>query len=157
MEEVGVYLYLPKEIADKVNEAKDKKKIQEEYILKWVEEQKKDIKNSVDALEDDLITFKAVAIKHKNALKEIYEEQLSKLENLYDDIWDKKDEISKKTKYVENEMKALEPIIKNVSEKLNNLNTYRIEELLKLVNKISNMSAKEKRIMQFLMSSKIDL
>ena len=155
-DEEYVGFYVSKEIATKLKEAKDKKAIEEEFVLKWIDEQKKDIKLSVEALEDDLITFKAVAIKHKNQLKQAYEEQQVLVEKLYDDIWKKRDEVKYKIENVKNEMNDLTDIIQSVDKKLSGINIYKIEELLKLVNKISNMSTKEKRIMQFLMTNKAD-
>lgn len=150
MSEKYVGLYVSEELANQLEKVKGRKEIEEEILLKYINEQKIDIKASIESLDDDIIKFKAVAITHKNELKKVYDEQYEKLENLYDNIYKKKDEIKYKVDSAKIELQSLDSFIRDIDTSLGRLNTYKIDELLKVVNKVSSMSAKEKRIMNFL-------
>ena len=73
-----------KEIYEKMESDQEKLKLVDEMI----KNRKIDITYSIEALDDDLLRFKAFSLKYKTELQKVYDDQSDKLEKLFEDCGD---------------------------------------------------------------------
>lgn len=69
-------------IYENLDSDQEKLRIVEETI----KNRKLDITYTIESLDDDLLRFKAFALKYKTEIQKVYEEQNNQLEKLFEDI-----------------------------------------------------------------------
>lgn len=135
-----------KETLEKMNSDEEQLKIVEKYI----NDRKLDISNDIEALDDDLLRFKAFALKYKTEIKAVYNEQSDILYKLFEDCGDIQSKMYLK---IEETKKKLNPItekIKEINFVLDKINIYKIEKVIELIEKFNRMSEEDKRLFEIL-------
>lgn len=145
-------VYLTKEQSEKMEKCKDKKELMDEYILDYINGTKEDISTTVEAMDEDILMFRAHCIKYGKELKKVKEETCKMSEKLCCDMMDTLYKVREKLNETLNINNKLKNEIGEVKNSLEGVSVYRLEKFLELSNKIMNMSAKEKRIFNFLMT-----
>ena len=143
------YMMVPRALANKLEEATDRKS-QEAIFFKAVEEKKIDIRREIEALDDDLLLFKAFGTKYKNELDKIYNEQYSKIE----ETWSKLsagDSIYRKLNSLNDCVKGITNTLDDVDSKIKYLSVSKLESALELIDRFNRMSDGDKSIMKTLM------
>jgi chromosome segregation ATPase len=129
-------VWLPKSIANQIKDLNDKK-MEEEIILKYIDESRSDIKNSLESLDDDLLQYRALMVKTRNAFKEAKEEQLQANYELWENFDKEMPSLQEKIDKVK---KAIEPVsnqIKELNEALGDIRSYELKDLLEVIKGIS--------------------
>jgi len=129
-------VWLPKSIASQIKDLNDKK-MEEEIILKYIDESRSDIKHFLENLDDDLLQYRALMVKTRNAFKEAKEEQLQANYELWENFDKEMPSLQEKIDKVK---KAIEPVsnqIKELNEALGNIRSYELKELLEVIKGIS--------------------
>lgn len=144
-------IWVSKEMAEIYNKMEsDDEKLK--CVAKYIDSKKQTITADIEALDDDLLRFKAFALKYKTEIEKVYNEQSDALEKVFLDCGDVQSKMYLK---IEETKKALLPIvdkIKEVNKTLDNINTYKIERMIELIHKFSVMNDEEKRILEIIIN-----
>ena len=135
-----------KEVLEKMDSDNEKLRIVDEYI----NNRKIDITYSIEALDDDLLRFKAFSLKYKTELQKVYQEQNDKLEKLFEDCGDIQSKMHLKIEETKNKLDPIVSKIKSINETLDKVNTYKIEKVIELIEKFNRMSEEDKRLFEML-------
>ena len=135
-----------KEVLEKMDSDNEKLRIVDEYI----NNRKLDITYSIEALDDDLLRFKAFSLKYKTELQKVYQEQGDKLEKLFEDCGDIQSKMHLKIEETKNKLDPIVSKIKSINETLDKVNTYKIEKVIELIEKFNRMSEEDKRLFEML-------
>ena len=146
------YVQLPKDLYDKLVEAKSRQE-QEKMFFAEIEARKTDIKNEIENLEDDVLRFKAVGIRYKSSLEKIYEEQAVELDKLWE-CMNLEDNIYSKLKTMNSQLSQFKNDIKQINESMNHLNSYNLEKIISLVEKFNGFTNQDKEIIKYLTEKK---
>jgi peptidoglycan hydrolase CwlO-like protein len=133
-------VWLPKELADKVNAYKDPFSDKVVALMeKYIDDSKNEWKLNFESLEEDLLMYRGLMVKTKKAFQEAKEEQC---EAAYE-LWEKIDaEIPRTDEKIGGLIKLFDPLEKKL-DKLNNslakIDTYQIERFTELVTKLDSI------------------
>lgn len=149
MEEKEI-VWLPKSIAKKVKEMTDDRLLNEAIDM-YFEESKKKIRGNLEALEEDVIQYKASMMKAKQAFREAKEEQIKASYAMWEKMDDEMPRLEEKVKQA---IRRIEPFIETL-EKANNLirfiNTYQFERFFEQVSEIDRIYKENPGIFEFMM------
>jgi predicted RNase H-like nuclease (RuvC/YqgF family) len=130
-------VWLPKEVAARVKQLEDAKK-SGDLVLEYVEQSKRDLKTSLESLEDDVIRFKSQMI---SARKKFEDAKNVELEANYA-VWEKfdleKSSIRKKAGELKDELKPMIDELKQVKQLMDQINTYDIQRLLTIIKDLNH-------------------
>jgi mevalonate kinase len=101
-------------------------------------------------LYDDLLRFKAFALKYKTEIQKVYEEQNNQLEKLFEDIGGMQNNIYLKIEQAKKQLYPITDKVKEINKTLDNVNTYKIERLIELLETFNRMSEENKRLFEIL-------
>jgi predicted nucleic acid-binding Zn-ribbon protein len=135
-----------KAIYENLDSDQEKLRIIEETI----KSRKEDITYTIESLDDDLLRFKAFALKYKTELQKVYEEQNNQLEKLFEDIGGMQDNIYLKIEQAKKQLNPITDKVKEINKTLDNVNTYKIERLIELIEKFNRMSEENKMLFELL-------
>jgi len=135
-----------KEIYEKMESDQEKLKLVDEMI----KNRKIDITYSIEALDDDLLRFKAFSLKYKTELQKVYDDQSDKLEKLFEDCGDVQSKMHLKIEEIKSKLDPIVSKIKSINETLDKVNTYKIEKVIELIEKFNRMSEEDKRLFEML-------
>ena len=135
-----------KEVLEKMESDNEKLRIVDEYI----NNRKLDITYSIEALDDDLLRFKAFSLKYKTELQKVYQEQGDKLEKLFEDCGDIQSKMHLKIEETKSKLDPIVNKIKSINETLDKVNTYKIEKVIELIEKFNRMNEEDKRLFEML-------
>lgn len=156
-----VSIYVGKDIADQLRKS-ESMEFAESVIKKIIEKKRLDLTNEYDALDDDMVKFKAVCLVHRNTLKKVYEEQTNKLDNLFYEM----DSIQKKTnEHAKRLAESVIPIrgtidgimrdVCALKKQIEGMSLYIPENLARLATVVSQMDDKTKSILSALLAKGI--
>jgi len=151
-EDTYEYTRIPKNIAEELTKAASRKG-QEDIFFKAIADRKRDVKNQIEVLDDDLLLFKAFGVKYQNELEKIYNDQYSKFE----DVWDKlnaSDMVYGKLKELESKTKQFKQDIESINNSIDHVSMYKIEKVIEIVDKFNRMSEDDKGIIKYLLEQK---
>jgi len=150
-------IWVQKDLAQKFNNLSSSEE-QEKLVTNIINDKKLDITNEMEYLEENLLMFKGVCLKHKNELTKVYNEETSKLEDMYDHVGEMRQGIDKSAKQLTDALIPLQKTVsdlkndmKSISDELKHINVYGIERFLELVDKINAMDEGSKEMLKFLM------
>ena len=143
-------VYLTKEDKVQFEANKDNYDLQLNIINKYFTSEKKWIKDEMQQIDDNLLQYRALLLRTREAVKEAQNEHYDKINDFWDEIAKGipsfKDKVEKITEKISPILFELEKI-KNM---LNNVSTYQLEGIMKLVSTFSNMSNKDKEFFMIL-------
>ena len=154
MEEEKEYvsLYLPKSLAKKIKQLESGES-HEDIVQSFLDESKRDIKNSLECLEDDVLEYKALMTKAKVAFREAKEEQLQASYELWEKFEEDLPSVEEKITKLINKLKPVERQLSQINDLLNGLSFYSIENAMELIGKINQMTSETKNIFKFLLEN----
>lgn len=144
------FIRIPKTWIEAITEA-DSKVEQERIFYKVINDRKLDIAYAIESMDDDLLQFKAYGLRYQNALEKIYAEQCEKIEKVWDNF-NVQDKLYDKIKELEGKLRPTVSTIKEISQNLERIDTYRLKETIDLLNTFSNMNDENKDILRMLLS-----
>lgn len=152
MEEEKEIVWLPKSLAKKLKDNTEKS-MEEELILKYIDDSKKDIGYSLESLDEDVLRFKASMIRAKNAFKEAKDEQLEANYKLWEDYDKDLSVVREKMDSLKNLIKPVREEVENLNEEINKIRVWDIKELLDTLGTISSILSydnEQSRVIKYL-------
>ena len=144
-------VWVSKEMKEALEKAESQEE-QEKIFFKAIEDRKLDIKTQIENLEDDVLMFKAVGLRYKTELEKIYVGQSEQLEKLWKDF-NAGDRIYKQAKQIEKDLQPVVNTIDLINKRLSDISTWKIENMIDLINKFNNMSDSTKEMLKILIES----
>lgn len=145
-------VWLPKSLAEKVKNVTDDKALERE-ILSYVEETGKYLRGDVEAMEEQIVVYKAQMIKARNAFKEAKDAELDAMYSL----WEKYEEdLSKVKKLVAKGQEILKPLLddmKQMQSLANSVDQWSINALLETIQKFATLYGEQREVFSFLLEN----
>ncbi len=148
------HVYVPKEFADQIKAATDDKILQEQVIKDIIQRKYKEIEYEMDILNEQLLQFKLVGVQFEKALAAEYQVQENKLQALIDKVSDqhsivrdKAKEFAKQLNPLTNEVNGIVSQVEKLDSRLANMNTYRLSDMLDIVERIANLDDKAQKVL----------
>lgn len=125
-----------------------------EFVNELIKQKKVDITSDIQNLDDDLLRFKAFVLNYSTALKEAYDKQAERLEQLWEECSEPIEKIDKQTMRIKKDIYDITKDIKDISKELEGLSTYKLERLIKLIDTYNDMSDSDKDIFKLILNSR---
>lgn len=135
------YVYLDKRVAEKIKNL-DSVEHQLEVIGNILEERKKDIRLDMENLDDDMLQFKAFAVKYRKELEEVYKDQQDKAYKLWEKYNEELPRVREALKPVIDEVNKLTDIVDALNKKLTAISSWEVKELSTLLDILQHLSTK---------------
>ncbi len=147
-------VWLPSELVEQIKGMEDELSTGT-LVQKYIQNVKKDVETSIDALDDDLVNLKSFSIKVRQEFKKVYDEQVNESEKLFCDADKKLPHVKKiATKYC----KELAPVkdkleeIKQLQLSIHSWDVERIHEMISSIHEMIN-DEKLKPMLDFLVAN----
>jgi len=137
-----------KEALDKASSDEEQTKI----FLKVIEDKKIDVKYQIESLEEDVLLFKGIGIRYKIELEKIYNEQSLQLEKMWEDL-NCGDKIEKQVRKIRSTLSPVIETMKSINKEFDSISTYKVENLISVIEKFNNMTATDKKLLEILLNS----
>jgi len=129
-------IWVPKDVAEKFKSFENDVNTGE-IVIEFMEKSKKDIGKALEALDDDVLVFKAWSVKVKKAYKEALDAQLSSCYKLFEETDSQIPSIRKEVDKVKNTLDPLKKELDDIEKILSSINTYKMDRLLETISLIS--------------------
>jgi hypothetical protein len=137
-----------KEAWDKAGSEEEQTKI----FLKAIENKKLDVKCQIESLEEDVLLFKGIGIRYKNELEKVYNEQSTQLEKIWEDF-NCGDKIARQAQKIKSTLSPVIETMKSINKEFDSVSTYKVENLISVIEKFNNMTAADKKLLEILLNS----
>jgi cell division septum initiation protein DivIVA len=147
-----VSLYLPEAMADKLKamEQDGVNAIMEEYI----EQSKRDLKATMDSMDDEIIQYKAFMIDARKKFKAAKEAELEANWALWDEFEDQKKSLYNKAQEAADQLKPLTEELGKIALRMQSIKDWDIERFLKMLNAIKDhLYGEDRNILEFLVKN----
>jgi len=138
-----------KEVWDKAGSEEEQTKV----FLRAIEDRKIDVKCQIEALEEDVLLFKGIGIKYKTELEKVYNEQSLQLEKIWEDF-NCSDKIAKQAQKIKSTLSPVIETMKSINKEFDSVSTYKVENLISVIEKFNNMGTEDKRLLEILLNSR---
>ena len=152
-------VWLPRSIADKVKQV-DTVEEADRLIQEYIQLKRNNFKHELENLDDDVLLFKSVCLKHRNELKKVYDEQSYLLDKLWEDCGDMGSKIhrhaktlAEKLKPITAEVNSLKTSIHEVKMLLDTVNFYPPNTLIQVTESVARMDASTKELLRDLLNA----
>lgn len=142
------YMYVPDEIAGKLEIINDICKIKNEDIKKVVEDMAKEESYTVESLHENALRFKLFAKDIAKGYKEAVSEEVDFLGEIWEECESKRDEAYKKTEEIKNVVSETKDNLLSLQKSINELNIYGMERVLELLHTFNGMSDSDKELLK---------
>lgn len=146
------YVYIPKVIADKIKGVEDITTI-ENAIKEYVEQNKKELQDYIEGMDEDMLYFRAMMIKARESFKKAKDEELSAYYSLWEKFDEDRIEIRKKVTAIKEELTPLILEITELKKLCQSVDTWGISNLVESVSKLKNLYGTEKQMFEFLVNN----
>ena len=130
-------VWLPKRLAEKIKDNTDKK-LEEKLIVDYLDQSRSDVKANLESLDEDILRYKGLMAKARQAFREAKEEQLQ----ANYDLWEKFDKelpkLSEKVEMLKNKVEPIKRQVQELNESLDKVRSYQIKDLVDLLKEISD-------------------
>lgn len=137
-----------KEAWDKADSDEEQSKI----FFKVIEDKKLDIKYEIESLEEDVLLFKGLGIRYKIELEKVYNEQSTQLEKMWEDF-NCSDKIAKQAQKIKSTLSPVIETMKSINKEFDSVSTYKVENLIEVIEKFNNMTATDKKLLEILLNN----
>ncbi len=131
-------VWLPKSLAKKVKDNTDEKLVEQE-ILKYLDDSRKDVRRSLEILEEDVVSYRALMVKARQSFEKAKNEQLDASYKLWEKFDKEMPKLSEKIKTLEEKLSPVKETVDGLEESLKNMSTYRIKDLVELIEKLDSI------------------
>lgn len=153
LEEEKDLVWLPKSLAAQVKEIESPKQM-EALIFKYIDESREDVKLNLETLDDCLITYKAQMINARNKFEEAKNKELEANYAMWEKFEEERPKIQQKVKSLIDELKPLQDELKELKKTLDQVQTYDIERLIKVMKEVNgNFYGETGDILKFLFNN----
>lgn len=121
-----------------------------DFIQSLIEKTKKQMQNDIENLDEELLEFKSFVIRYSRAFKEAYDAQAINVEKLWEVSTEPVDNIRKQLNLIKSDIKETSKQVEELTSAIGNINTYKIERMIELLNQFKSMSSSDKDIMKVL-------
>lgn len=144
------YIRIPKEWKEKLDTMQSYE-AQEEFFFKAIENKKKDIANEIEAMEDNLVEFKAFGLRYKRELEKIYEEQSEILMKLWDDV-NLGTKLYEQIKNMSSKVRPLINDVKELEQELSKVKTWNIDKVIQTLNDYKYLDETQKEVLKIMLN-----
>jgi archaellum component FlaC len=144
------YTYVPKRLVKLLQDSEDHEKI----ILEFIDESKREVRQNLESLDEDLLQYRAMMAKSKQAFREAKDEQCNAMYELWESY---EPELGKVRKMASNLAKELAPIknaVLDLQKTIDGVSTYSLEKMVEIVKQVGSMSDDEKDMFKMLLDRK---
>ena len=147
--------WLPKPLVEKIKSIDDPiSKECEKLIDEYIDSSKKEFKQSLDNLDEDLIQYQSMMIKTKNKFKEAKEEQVEASYALWEKFEDELPSVEKKTKKIIAKLQPLKEELTEIDDIIKSIQTYDIQKLVEMIKFFnSNIYGETENILKYLIDN----
>lgn len=149
-------IWVSKEFAEKYEAMKSpEKKIEmfDGYIKGLMKESKEEFKSNLKVLDEDVAIYTGLMLRVKRAFEKAKNEQLSASYELWEKFEKELPSISKKIKTITDKLNPLIEKLENVEKLLGKINSYRMEDVIKTVERMTSLYGKEREMIDFLVKN----
>ena len=153
-------VWLPKSVAVKVKQIETVEEA-DSMIQEYIKTKRQDFTRELENLDDDVLTFKGVCLKHRQELKKVYDEQSDLLDRLWDDCGDMGSKIHRHAKSLAAELapltaevKSLKASIEEVKKLIGQVDFYPQQTFIQTVESVARMDDKTKGLLRDLLDLK---
>ena len=132
IEEEKELVWLPKKLANQVQALENP----DNFVKEYIEESKREIKNNLDNLDDDIIQYKAAMISARQKFKEAKDEVLKANYEVWEKFEDDNKELHRMRDVLLNQLRPIKKEVDEIKESLRSISTYQMKDLLELLEKI---------------------
>lgn len=133
---------------DNLNSEEEQKKM----FFKAIENKKLDVKHEIESLEEEVLIFKAIGLRYKSELEKVYNEQSSQLEKIWEEF-NCGDKIYKQALQIKEDLKPIVETIRSINREFDNVSTYKIENLISVIEKFNSMTHSDKQLLTILLNN----
>ena len=155
------HVYINEEFAKQIQAADNDPLLQQKVIEDIIKRKQLEVEAEMSILDEQVLQFKLVSSRFERSLSEAYEQQDEKLQKLIDTVsgqYDKVRETSTKLASnlypLKNEVNSMVETLEKFDRRLTDINTYRIEKFLDILERISQLDDKTQIILAGLLSEK---
>lgn len=146
-----VYLYVTKEIKEKLEMYSDDEKMKEKIILEYIEREKDWMKESLKDLDENELLYRCDLVKIKDDFKKAHDEYVKEIESLYDEAYKQEHILKDKLSSPKQIISEMREELSSFKEELNKLPTYysvqKIKETFQLIKEYQSMSKEDKELL----------
>ena len=153
-------VWLPKSIAAKVKQIETVEDA-DNMIQEYIKTKRQDFTRELENLDDDVLTFKGVCLRHRQELKKVYDEQANVLDDLWIDCGDMGSKIHKHAVAMAAELapltaevKSLKASIEEVKRLIGQVDFYPQQTFIQTVESVARMDDKTKGLLRDLLDLK---
>lgn len=110
------------------------------------------IKNELSTLDDNILQYRAMLLKTREAVLAAQKEHSDKLNEMWDEIAQGIPSFKSKVERIVSELKPISESITQINATIKNQSTYQIESLQKVVESFSRMSETDKQLFNVLLN-----
>lgn len=150
MKDTYVGLWVSKEYAEEVEKLKGT--IPDNDIIQgYIEKTKKDVEIDLETLDHEILQYRAKVSKWQKDIRECYSELNEKSYKSWEDFDKGRPVFEQKMKSFVAMATPVNNLIKDIEKSILSINTWNIDKMLTLIQRISTMSAKEKDMLSLLL------
>jgi hypothetical protein len=147
-----VSLYLPASQADRL------KALEEDginnFVEEYMEQSKRDLKATMDSMDDEIIQYKAFMIDARKKFKAAKEAELEANWALWDEFEDQKKSLYNKAQQAAEQLKPLTEELEKIKGLMDGIDKWGIERFLEMLEKVKNhLYGGERNILEFLVKN----
>jgi cell division septum initiation protein DivIVA len=147
-----VSLYLPESQADRL------KALEEDginnFVEEYLEQSKRDLKASMDDMDDEIIRYKAFMIDARKKFKAAKEAELEANWALWDEFEDQKKSLYNKAQEAADQLKPLTEELTKISSLINGIDKWGIGGFLEMLKEVKNhLHGEDRNILEFLVKN----
>lgn len=143
-------IWVDKDLAKQYQELdSDTKKA--ELVNELIKQKKIDITDDIQNLDDDLLRFRAFVLNYSTEFKKAYDEQANRIYEIWEECVEPIEKIDKKTLAIKKDIYSISNDVEELADKLKNLNIYKIERLIELIEMYNRMSENDKEIFKLIL------
>lgn len=153
-------VWLPKSVAAKVKLVETVEEA-DNMIQEYIKTKRQDFTRELENLDDDVLIFKGVCLKHRQELKKVYDEQTDLLDKLWEDCGDMGSKIHEHAVALAAELAPLTAEVKNlkssieeVKRLIGQVDFYPQQTFIQTVESIARMDDKTKGLLRDLLDLK---
>ncbi len=124
------------------------------FVEEYIEESKRDLKVSMDYMDDEIIEYKAAMINARKKFKEAKEEMLEANYAMWEEFDNQKKNIQSKAEEMVKELGPLKGELNRIAILMHGIDTFKIERFLEILEKIKNhLYGEDRNILEFLLKN----
>ena len=153
-------VWLPKSVAAKVKLVETVEEA-DSMIQEYIKTKRQDFTRELENLDDDVLIFKGVCLRHRQELKKVYDEQAGLLDKLWEDCGDMGSKVHKHAVAMAAELapltaevKSLKSSIEEVKRLIGQVDFYPQQTFIQTVESVARMDDKTKGLLRDLLDLK---